>query len=104
MLLSVDGVGTNEIMCRTGRFRILRENRWGKWAQCHSSAPRFSVGIRHALKRLSILASFCQPCNYKSLSIIAVSSAVGMSHRRLEWQTFAGIALAVHSGPSPVIV
>ena len=30
--------------------------------------------------------------------------AVGMSHRRLEWQTFAGIALAVHSGPSPAIV
>jgi hypothetical protein len=31
-------------------------------------------------------------------------SAVGVSHRTLEWQTFAGIALAVHSGPSPVIV
>ena len=30
--------------------------------------------------------------------------AVGVSHRRLEWQTFAGIALDVHSGPSPVIV
>jgi hypothetical protein len=37
-------------------------------------------------------------------SIFAISRAVGVSHRRLEWQTFAGIALAVHSGPSPVIV
>src|SRR5262245_53862758 len=30
--------------------------------------------------------------------------AVGVSHRRLEWQTFAGIALAVHTYPSPVTV
>ena len=31
VLLSVDGVGTNEIMCRTGRIRteLFRENRWG---------------------------------------------------------------------------
>src|SRR5262249_24433403 len=29
---------------------------------------------------------------------------IDVSRRRLEWQTFAGIALAVHSGPSPVIV
>ena len=54
--------------------------------------------------RHGILASFCLKCNYRSrISIIAIRRAVGVSHRRLEWQTFAGIALAVHSGPSPVI-
>jgi hypothetical protein len=87
---------------------IVGEHRWA--GAVSFEAPRFSNGTRHALKRFSILASFCQSCDYKScVSAVAIScccnqSAVRVSHRRLEWQTFAGIALAVHSGPSPVIV
>jgi hypothetical protein len=55
VLLSADGVGTNEIMRRTGRQ--LGEERHSEhqpetycrgtplgWAQCHSSALRFPVG------------------------------------------------------------
>ena len=77
VLLSADGVGTNEIMRRTGRQlgeerhserqpEALLSGNTVEWAQCHSSAPRFSVRPGHALKRLSILASFCQSDNYKS--------------------------------------
>ena len=102
VLLSADGVGTNEIMRRTGRQ--LGEERHSASVELGDERSQIFGGTR-PLKRLSILASFCQLYNYKSLvSIIAISSAVGVSHRRLEWQTFAGIALAVHSGPSPVIV
>jgi hypothetical protein len=48
----------------------------------------------------------CQAYNYKSCySVIAIiDSCVGTPHRRLEWQTCAAIALAVHNGPSPVTV
>src|SRR5262249_38622951 len=53
-------------------------------------------------------ASFCQIRNYNLYYLIfAITlyiSCVGALHRRLEWQTCAAIALAVHSDPSPVIV
>ena len=75
VLLSADGVGTNEIMRRTGRNseESIPSKPLG-WAQCHLSAPRFSMGPGHALKRLSILASFCQSYNYRSrFSIFAIA-------------------------------
>ena len=74
VLLSADGVGTNEIMRRTGRQlgeerhsehqpeAYCRGHRWVGAVSFERS--RFSVGPGH-MKRLSILASFCQSYNYK---------------------------------------
>ena len=63
VLLSADGVGTNEIMRRTGRHLEYWEHRWVGAVSFERS--QIFGGTRHALKRLSILASFCQSYNYK---------------------------------------
>jgi hypothetical protein len=77
VLLSADGVGTNEIMRRTGRQlgeerhserqpeALLSGNTVG-WGAVSFERSQIFGGTRHALKRLSILASFCRQYNYKS--------------------------------------
>ena len=73
---------------------------------CKFEAPQIFGETRRALKRLSILASFCQICNHKchSLSIIAIIRPSACLIEGSNGRICAGIALAVHSGPSPVIV
>ena len=83
VLLSADGVGTNEIMRRTGRQ--LGEERHSehqpkaycrgrRWVGAVSFERSKIFNGNRPLKRLSFLASFCQLYNHRSLvSIIAIA-------------------------------
>src|SRR5204862_836101 len=77
---------------------VIIEEIWVRFAKYHRTIPSRALLICRA--RILNYKLF----NYKLFIILLQSVCRRHVHRRLEWQTFAGIALAVHSGPSPAIV